>query len=67
VADAGQLSVDVPELAMSLVHIHLNRMLRSAQRAHELVLYELFGPPYSPEAVRRPRQPTGTRSSVRRR
>jgi len=52
-ADAGRLSVDLPELAMSLAHMHVNRMLRSAQRAQELVLYELLGRAYSSQAARR--------------
>jgi thiopeptide-type bacteriocin biosynthesis protein len=51
--DAGRLSVDIPELAMSLAHMHVNRMLRSAQRAQELVLYELLGRAYSSQAARR--------------
>jgi thiopeptide-type bacteriocin biosynthesis protein len=55
VADAGRLSVDIPELAMSLAHMHVNRMLRSAQRAQELVLYELLGRAYSSQAARRSR------------
>jgi thiopeptide-type bacteriocin biosynthesis protein len=54
-ADAGQLCVDVPELAMSLAHMHVNRMLRSAQRAQELVLYEMLGRAYSSQAARRRR------------
>jgi hypothetical protein len=54
-ADAGRLSVDIPALAMSLAHMHVNRMLRSAQRAQELVLYELLDRAYSSQAMRRPR------------
>jgi thiopeptide-type bacteriocin biosynthesis protein len=54
-ADAGQLCVDIPELAMSLAHMHVNRMLRSAQRAQELVLYELLSRAYSAQAARRSR------------
>jgi lantibiotic biosynthesis protein len=54
-ADAGRLTVDVPALAMSLAHMHVNRMLRSAQRAQELVLYELLGRAYSSQAARRRR------------
>jgi lantibiotic biosynthesis protein len=52
-AEAGRLSVDLPELAMSLAHMHVNRMLRSAQRAQELVLYELLDRAYSSQAARR--------------
>src|SRR6266536_176178 len=54
-ADAGRLTVDVPALAMSLAHMHVNRTLRSAQRAQELVLYELLGRAYSSQAARRRR------------
>jgi thiopeptide-type bacteriocin biosynthesis protein len=54
-ADAGRLSAGLPELAMSLAHMHVNRMLRSAQRAQELVLYELLGRAYSSQAARRSR------------
>jgi hypothetical protein len=54
-AGAGRLSAGIPELAMSLAHMHVNRMLRSAQRAQELVLYELLGRAYSSQAARRSR------------
>ena len=54
-ADAGRLTVDCPALTMSLAHMHVNRMLRSAQRAQELVLYELLGRAYSSQAARRRR------------
>jgi thiopeptide-type bacteriocin biosynthesis protein len=53
VAAAGRLSVDICDMAMSLAHMHVNRMLRSAQRAQELVLYELLGRAYSSRAARR--------------
>jgi thiopeptide-type bacteriocin biosynthesis protein len=39
----GHLTVDVADLASSLVHMHVNRMIRSTARAHELVLYDLLG------------------------
>jgi hypothetical protein len=32
--------------------MHVNRMLRSAQRAQELVIYELLGRAYSSQAAR---------------
>ncbi len=54
-AEAGRLCVEIPELAMSLAHMHVNRMLRSAQRAQELVLYELLARAYSSQAARRSR------------
>ncbi len=51
---AGRLTTELPELAMSLAHMHVNRLLRSAQRAQELVLYELLGRAYDARAARRP-------------
>ena len=30
------------DMAARFVHMHLNRLLRSAARAHELVLYDLL-------------------------
>jgi thiopeptide-type bacteriocin biosynthesis protein len=54
-ARAGRLTVSLPELAMSLAHLHVNRMLRSAQRAQELVIYEMLGRAYSSQAARRTR------------
>jgi hypothetical protein len=39
---AGRLSLPVVELAPSYLHMHANRMLRSAQRMHELVLYDFL-------------------------
>jgi thiopeptide-type bacteriocin biosynthesis protein len=50
---AARLSVELPELAMSLAHMHVNRLLRSAQRAQELVLYELLDRAYRAQAARR--------------
>jgi len=49
---AGRLSATMPDLAMSYAHMHANRLLRSAQRAHELVLYELLERAYSSQAAR---------------
>jgi len=48
----GHLAVTVPELLMSLIHMHVNRMLRSAQRAQELALYELLEHRYSSQIAR---------------
>ena len=41
-AAAGRLDVPLLELVPSYLHMHVNRMLRSAQRAQELVLYDLL-------------------------
>jgi thiopeptide-type bacteriocin biosynthesis protein len=38
----GALTASVAELAPSYVHMHVNRLIRSAQRAHEVVLYDLL-------------------------
>jgi thiopeptide-type bacteriocin biosynthesis protein len=54
-AEAGRLSVDLSDLAISLAHMHVNRMLRSAHRAQELVLYELLDRAYTSQVARRPR------------
>ncbi len=41
-AAAGTLTSTREELADSLVHMHVNRMMRSHQRQHELVIYDLL-------------------------
>ena len=38
----GSLDADLQDLASSFVHMHANRVLRSAQRAHEAVLYDFL-------------------------
>jgi thiopeptide-type bacteriocin biosynthesis protein len=38
----GALTVPISELAPSYVHMLVNRLIRSAQRAHEVVLYDLL-------------------------
>jgi thiopeptide-type bacteriocin biosynthesis protein len=50
--DGGQLTQAIPDLVLSFGHMHVNRLLRSAQRAHELVLYEMLSRIYSSEAAR---------------
>jgi thiopeptide-type bacteriocin biosynthesis protein len=49
----GRLSATMSDIAVSYAHMHANRLLRSAQRAHELVLYELLERAYSSQAARR--------------
>ncbi|HTQ81234.1 MAG TPA: lantibiotic dehydratase, partial [Thermoanaerobaculia bacterium] len=49
---AGQLPVPLRDLAMSYVHMHVNRMIRSAARAHELVIYDLLGRLHESQAAR---------------
>ncbi len=52
-SQTGRLSATLAEIAMSYAHMHVNRLLRSAQRAHELVLYELLDRAYSAQVGRR--------------
>jgi class I lanthipeptide synthase len=53
-ARTGRLQVTLTDLATSCAHMHVNRLLRSAQRAQELVLYEMLDRAYSSLAGRRP-------------
>ena len=41
-AESGRLAVSIPELLTSYVHMHANRLLRSAQRQQEFVIYDLL-------------------------
>jgi thiopeptide-type bacteriocin biosynthesis protein len=43
---AGELTQTISELASSYVHMHLNRMFRSAQNAQEMVLYDFLARTY---------------------
>jgi thiopeptide-type bacteriocin biosynthesis protein len=49
---AGQLSVSLAELAVSYIHMHANRLLRSAHRAQELVLYDFLARLYQSQLAR---------------
>jgi thiopeptide-type bacteriocin biosynthesis protein len=50
---AGRLSATPAGIARSIAHMHVNRLLRSAHRAQELLLYELLDRAYSSQAGRR--------------
>ena len=39
---AGRLTVPVAEISTSFIHMFVNRIIRSAARAHELVLYDFL-------------------------
>ena len=52
-ARAGRLSTTMADLATSYAHMHANRLLRSAHRAQELVLYEMLDRAYTARAGRR--------------
>jgi thiopeptide-type bacteriocin biosynthesis protein len=52
-ARAGRLSVPLENLAPSYLHMHANRLLRTAHRAQELVLYDFLARVYESQAARR--------------
>ena len=49
---AGLLSVPLAELASSYIHMYVNRLLRSAHRAQELVIYDFLARLYEAQAAR---------------
>ena len=51
-ADAGRLGQSIDDLVHSYIHMHVNRMIRSAARAHELVLYDLLRRHYQGQIAR---------------
>jgi thiopeptide-type bacteriocin biosynthesis protein len=55
-AKAGRLSVPLTELAPSYLHMHANRLLRSAHRAQELVLYDFLVRHYESQAAQATRK-----------
>lgn len=50
--DHGRLGATRDELALSFLHLQVNRLLRSAQRRQELVLYEFLVRLYTAQAAR---------------
>jgi thiopeptide-type bacteriocin biosynthesis protein len=64
-ARAGRLTVPLPELAISYLHMHANRLLRSAHRAQELVLYDFLVRLYESLAARAPRRASSAACSER--
>jgi lantibiotic biosynthesis protein len=52
VAQAGQLSRPLDDVASSLLHMFTNRLFRSAAVPQEFVVYELLGRHYESEAAR---------------
>ena len=49
---AGRLSPSLDAIAPSYVHMHVNRMLRSAQRSQEMVLYDFLARLYESQVMR---------------
>jgi len=56
-AKDGRLTQPLASIARSYVHMHVNRMLRSAQRAQEFVLYDFLARVYESRAARARRGP----------
>ena len=56
-ARAGRLSRPLLELTPSYLHMHANRLLRSAHRAQELVLYDFLARLYESQVARAPARP----------
>ncbi len=50
---AGELTKPIAELAGSYVHMHLNRMFRSAANAQEMVLYDFLARTYDSKLARK--------------
>lgn len=63
-AAEGKLEADIADLAASFSHMHINRLMRSSQRAHELVLYDFLFLIYDGRVTRKTRIESGTRRSV---
>jgi lantibiotic biosynthesis protein len=51
---AGTLTVPLNDLTTSYVHMHINRMIRSSAKEHELVIYNLLYRLYDGKLARRP-------------
>jgi thiopeptide-type bacteriocin biosynthesis protein len=49
---ARRLTLPLTQIAPSLIHMQVNRLIRSAQRPHELVLYDLLTAIYDSRAAR---------------
>lgn len=57
-ASCEGLTSSLLELAPSLLHMHANRLLRSAHRVQEMVLYEFLYRSFESQAARRRTQPS---------
>jgi thiopeptide-type bacteriocin biosynthesis protein len=51
-AAAGRLALPLTEVAVSMLHMHANRLLRSAARAQEMVLYDFLARLYQSRTAR---------------
>jgi lantibiotic biosynthesis protein len=55
---AGRLTVPVAEMSTSFVHMFVNRIIRSAARAHELVLYDFLSQLHESREARKLKKPS---------
>ena len=58
----GELASPLAQIAPSLIHMLVNRLIRSAPRAHELVLYDLLAAIYDSQAARAGKAPSGPKN-----
>ncbi len=56
---AGRLSTSLDEIVASFLHMHVNRVLRGAQRAQEMVLYRFLAKTYESRQARARAQAKG--------
>ncbi|HXO42160.1 MAG TPA: lantibiotic dehydratase, partial [Thermoanaerobaculia bacterium] len=54
---AGKLQGRLTDMAVSLAHMHVNRFIRSAARAHEMVLYDFLFQTHRSRAARARKRP----------
>jgi thiopeptide-type bacteriocin biosynthesis protein len=54
---AGNLQGKLADMAVSLAHMHVNRFIRSAARAHEMVLYDFLFQTHRSRAARARKRP----------
>jgi len=58
------LEADIADLASSFSHMHINRLMRSSQRAHEMVLYDFLFQIYEGRIARRTSTQTESRQII---
>jgi thiopeptide-type bacteriocin biosynthesis protein len=54
---AGELTAPLLQIAPSYVHMHVNRIIRSAGRAHEMVIYDFLYQLYQSRSAREKKRP----------
>jgi thiopeptide-type bacteriocin biosynthesis protein len=62
---AGRLNQPIADLAPSFIHMNVNRMIRSAGRAHELVLYDFLYQLHESRAARARKAGQGASTGTR--